>query len=179
MRSPPRAFLLVLLIAGCSFDQTGLNTQLVQDAPQGVDDAPASGTPDAPQAGNPDARVVDAKPATPPDANTGVTCGNQTCTGGDLCCVPFGGGNGGTDLTCAASCPPGTSGYACDGPEDCASGSVCCISRGGSSCTDVNSCGGWNGGNVACRVATDCPTQGDQCCPVQNTDVSICAQVCF
>ena len=180
MRTPPRLGLLVfLLIASCSFDQTGLGAASSQDAPQGTTaDAPAGGTPDAKQSGTPDARVADAPPPAP-DASPfiGVTCGTQTCTGSDVCCVPgFGGGN--TGPSCAQQCPAGDSPYACDGPEDCSGGSVCCLSRSGSSCTDANSCGGFNGGSVACRSDNDC-SNGDTCCPVQGTDVSVCSGFCL
>jgi hypothetical protein len=183
MRTPPRALYLLVpiaLIVGCSFDQTGLGNAPVMDAPQGTADAPAAVTPDAPPGGSgADARVADAPPTTPDGSPyVGVSCGTMTCTGTDVCCVPgFGGGN--TGATCAAQCGPGESTFACDGPEDCSGGQVCCMSRGGSSCTDPDSCGGIGGGSVACRTANDCQSGGDQCCPLQGTSVSVCAQVCF
>jgi hypothetical protein len=174
------SWLILLAIGACSFDRSGLGSQpaVTVDASQEPADAPSHppGTPDAPtQPGTPDAKitVIDAMPPGPPDAAVGVGCGNQTCTGGNVCCVSIGGG-GGMQLECKDNCGGNQATFACDGPEDCP-GEECCFARSGSTCD--TSCG--FGAQVACRSAQDCPGAGDKCCPTQYPNVSLCAPVCF
>ncbi len=166
-------WLILLVIAGCSFDAGGLGSHATDDASvPGTADAPAT-TADAPP-GTPDAMVTtpDAPVVTTPDASeVGVACGNMTCTGGDVCCVPRGGGG---NPQCQQQCDGGTNTFACDGPEDCSGTQVCCMSQSGSSCSD--SCG--FGQAQACHQQSDC-SGIDTCCPVQGTAVSICQTVCF
>ena len=172
----PALWLVLLAVAGCSFDAAGLGSHANDDASvSGTADAPAN-LPDAPQ-GTPDAPIVSTPdaPPPPPDAVViGVACGAMTCTNGDVCCVPRQGSGGGSNPPqCKSQCDNGDSTFACDGPEDC-SGKECCISQTGSSCAD--SCG-W-GQSQACHQDADCGGI-DSCCPVQGTAVSVCQTVCF
>jgi hypothetical protein len=173
-------WLIFLVIGACSFDRSGPGAQpaATVDASQEAADAPSQqpGIPDAAsQSGTPDApvAVIDAMPVGPPDAAIGVGCGNQTCSAGNVCCV--GGPPGNMQLECKDKCDGNQATFACDGPEDCPGKDECCFSRAGSSCD--TSCG--FGEQVACRSAQDCPSSGDQCCPTQYPNVSLCAAVCF
>src|SRR5438128_1108239 len=58
---------------------------------------------------------------TPPEFS-GINCGAQTCTAGDVCCATQSGNT--ASYACAASCPDGGIAITCDGPEHCRTGSA-------------------------------------------------------
>jgi hypothetical protein len=168
-------------MAGCAFDRSGLGTHAADDAGAGgMVDAPGGGTGtgaplDAKPEGVPDAMVV-----TPPDAsvNEGVVCGNQTCSGSNVCCVSLGSG-GGTHYECDDKCGNNAATFSCDGPEDCKQDESCCFTQLGSRCGKT--CGPQQ--DVACRDASDCPIgfggQPQMCCPTQFPNVELCQDFCF
>jgi hypothetical protein len=56
----------------------------------------------------------------------GVSCGNQTCAVGSVCCVTPGSGSANFMCKSSGSCGDGGATLACDGPEDCSSSSPDC-----------------------------------------------------
>jgi hypothetical protein len=100
---------------------------------------------------------------TPPPAKIGVDCGGATCSGANLCCNYFGGGDG--VLACEPSnvCTLGNGRgvVACDGPEDCPNGSVCCTDGiAAAKCEPGNSC---DVDDQLCNSSFDCPLAAPFC----------------
>ena len=136
---------------GTPIDAAEIDTPLDIDAPDGTIDADTSDTP-----GN------------NTDAAIGTVCGTATCTTAQECCVQ------GQGRTCVASGTCQGVNFDCDGTEDCSNGDVCCYGgggNGGTSCVAAASCPA-----PTCGSATDCPTQGQQCCMVGQ--IHVCAMQC-
>jgi hypothetical protein len=170
------AWLSLVVIAACSFDRSGPGAHAVgDDGGPGVADAPANHPADAPP-GTPDAKpgIPDATPPGPPDAspNAGITCGNMTCSGQNVCCVSFQNGGGQMGYECKDKCDGNQGTFACDGPEDCP-GQHCCVGRTSSACAD--DCGF---DSTACRTPSDCGGN-DDCCKTQYPNLNLCGFVCF
>ena len=84
----------------------------------------------------------------------GVSCGVETCGGGQQCCAGFGVTPHCIDLTMSCTGTVAT----CDGTEDCG-GDPCC-DVGGSTIECGTSCT-----NRICRDPSDCPQTLPMCCP--------------
>ncbi len=141
--------------------------------------------------------------AAPPDGTvppdfSGINCGAQTCSAGELCCgTPSGGA---VTYACSASCADGGLTIACDGPDNCRSGSatLCCgtlFTSGGTapfcnftpiaacadSCTTQlpPSCNADPGMVRLCHRAADCAsdTKNPNCCRFSSggQDLTFCA----
>jgi len=136
---------------------------------------------------------IDAAPGSADAANNpsvdggsagGITCGDMTCTGGQICCVTQtgggGGGGGGVSQTCTASDACKGNPITCDGAEDCSGTDLCCASfsgGGGGGGSGSAECGDPNGGScqvVLCNDPTDCP-DGSMCCPSPIGGGNVCS----
>lgn len=160
------ATLLTLGWLGCSSDST---------TPGGGGDASvgdSGGTHDSSTAdsasqtdGGGDASRVDGSTANDggtPMGDAGVTCGNTTCNGGQVCCGTIGDGGTSATLTCMGSCPDGGVTLACDSPAQCTAASPIC-------CADLVVGAGtppacpFQSGNAGCK--SSCTTQIPSSCP--------------
>jgi hypothetical protein len=108
------------------------------------------------------------------DAAVGVVCGATTCAPTQECCV---GANGGTCVD-MGTCQTVT--FACDGPEDCEANQVCCFAAGGggpgtagAECKSAQACQ-----TSACHTDGDCADPTPKCCPIAQTQFSICRANC-
>lgn len=170
-----------LLAASCGDDEAGggnIDAAASIDADPNAPDADPN-APDAdPNAPDADPNAPDADPSAPdaqvstPDAGTGVTCGDMTCTGTDICCTTQGGGGGGFSQTCTASDQCMGSPSECDGPEDCGANEVCCGSLQGAQC-QATACQ-----TELCHDTADCTDAADTCCGGFGGTM-ICSQFCF
>lgn len=70
----------------------------------------------------------------------GVSCGNMSCGGGEVCCVTPVGSVFNTACVAQGSCGSGSAQALCDGPEDCPTTAQNC-------CAQVVFSGGGDGGN--------------------------------
>ncbi len=62
-----------------------------------------------------------------PMSDAGITCGNTTCNGGQVCCGTIADGGTSATLTCMASCPDGGVTISCDSPAQCTTANpICC-----------------------------------------------------
>ncbi len=131
---------------------------------------------------------------------SGISCGTNTCTGGQLCCATQVGQT--LSYECATSCADGGSiTLACDDPSQCNSGQFCCGTvmlgagtppncsiMGSSMCTGTcNSSlptGCPDTGTVKlCHHAADCAsdTQNPNCCEFSfnGNNISFCASALY
>jgi hypothetical protein len=135
---------------------------------------------------------------TPPPDFSGINCGAQTCSAGNVCCA----NQNGTTATysCATSCADAGITITCDGPDNCLSGSanLCCgtlTTNGGTApfcnidavaacadtCTTVipTSCNQEQGHVRLCHRAADCASdsQNPNCClfTYNGNNVTFCA----
>lgn len=102
------------------------------------------------------------------DPGVSIPCGNQTCTGTDICCVHF---QSASQDKCAPAgqCGSGYLEVACNGPMDCMGNQVCCglwsQQTGYQEIGCMASCSG-SGGNVGITMCGDDPSacMGSQSC---------------
>jgi hypothetical protein len=142
-----RAWLLVAMLAGCSFDH-GFVTKVFDDAPGEGGSGSDSGPGDGPNI------VIDAPPDAPKPP-PGIMCPGSMC--GAVCC------EGCVDVLLSI-CTGRV--WDCDGPEDCDLGEVCCNDQNGSSC--ASSCNG-TGKLAACHSANDCTTANCTTCTFSSS----------
>jgi hypothetical protein len=136
-----RSWVLVAVIAGCSFDH-GFVPRGFEDAPGSGSAASDSGTPDGPSV------AIDAAPDAPKPP-PGILCPGSMC--GSVCC------EGCVDVVLSI-CTGRV--WECDGPEDCDTGELCCNDQSGSSC--ASSCNG-AGKRVACHSTNECEATCTSC----------------
>src|SRR5258708_3832061 len=61
---------------------------------------------------------------TPPPDFSGINCGTETCSAGNVCCAMQSGSTGSGTFMCAPSCVDGGITITCDGPDNCKTGNA-------------------------------------------------------